>query len=383
MSVSAGPRTVLGMTLHNNARHLREATDSLLGQTRTDFVLLMLDDGSADDTEPVAREYERRDSRVRYARHAERQGMIPTWREVAERGIREYPDAEYFAWVSDHDRWAPSWLAHLVEELDRHPELVLAYPLSPRIEDDGRPGPKEPRTFETLGIASVDERWSRFCYDGVGAGDMVYGLIRMPALQAAGVFRPVLRPDRLLIAELTLQGQIHQVQTPLWFRRQSGVSSVARQAKTLFAGSPPRSFMLPPWIQHAVVLFREYGGARATVRIPLVRLTRMVALYQLTYTWRHVKKTETSHRIGRGVDNVHWVKKVVKKAYHQSVYWTLVKGRRVWGLTRRQFRRAVYEALMATHAVRGRLRRAGRRGVHDFLVLTHRLGLRGGDNQGR
>jgi hypothetical protein len=138
-------------------------------------------------------------------------------------------------------------------ELDTRPDVVLAYPLSPRITEDGSPGPKEPRTFDTLGITSMTERWSRFCYDGVGAGDMVYGLVRIPALRAAGVFRPVLRPDRLLIAELTLQGQIHQVPAPLWFRRHSEVSSVARQSVTLFAGAPPRWFILPPWIQHARV----------------------------------------------------------------------------------------------------------------------------------
>ena len=44
--MTAGPRIVLGMTLHNNAAHLREATESLLSQTCGDFVLLMLDDAS-------------------------------------------------------------------------------------------------------------------------------------------------------------------------------------------------------------------------------------------------------------------------------------------------------------------------------------------------
>jgi glycosyltransferase involved in cell wall biosynthesis len=76
----SSPRTVLGMTLYNNARHLREAADSLIRQTHTDFVLLMLDDGSSDDTEQIAREYERRDPRVRYYRHGHRRGMVPTWR---------------------------------------------------------------------------------------------------------------------------------------------------------------------------------------------------------------------------------------------------------------------------------------------------------------
>ena len=60
------PRTILGMTLYNNARHLREATDSILGQTDRDFMLLMLDDGSVGTVEGIALEYEERDHRVRY-----------------------------------------------------------------------------------------------------------------------------------------------------------------------------------------------------------------------------------------------------------------------------------------------------------------------------
>jgi glycosyltransferase involved in cell wall biosynthesis len=372
------PRVVLGMTLYNNARHLREAADSLLAQTYGHFTLLMLDDASGDETAAVAREYERRDPRVRYARHEQRRGMVPTWHEVVDRGRQMHPGAEYFAWVSDHDRWHPEWLQHLVEALDAHPEVVLAYPLSPRIEEDGTPGPKAPRMFDTLGVDDVDSRWSRFCHEGVGAGDMVYGLMRMPALTAAGTFRPVLRPDRLLVAELTLQGQIHQVQRPLWFRRLSGVSSVARQSVTLFAGAPPRTFLLPAWLQHAAVLARCYRSGAAPVRIPSLQLARMLALYSATYAWRHVKKSETAHRIGRGVDNAHWVKKVIKKAFHVSIYWTLVTSRRLWGITRRQYRKAVYETLMAMHALRGRLRRLVRGGVRDLLILTHRLGLRGG-----
>ena len=87
--------------------------------------------------------------------------------------------------------------------------------------------------------------------------------------------------------------------------------------------------------------------------------------------------------IGRGVDNAHWVKKVIKKAYDESVYWVLVKGRRAWGLSRRYARRAVYETLVTMHAVRGRMRRMVKVGVHDFLVFTHRIGLRGGGDQRR
>ena len=53
----------------------------------------------------------------------------------------------------------------------------------------------------------------------------------------------------------------------------------------------------------------------------------MLLRYQVTYGWRHFRKTETSHAVGRGIDNVIWVKKITKHHYHHAVYNTLVGGR--------------------------------------------------------
>jgi hypothetical protein len=330
------PRTVFGMTLYNNARHLREATESVLGQSHRDFALLMLDDGSSSEVETIAREYEGRDHRVRYFRHAQRQGMVPTWREVAEIARREYPAADYFAWVSDHDRWDSQWLARMVAELDAHPAAVLAYPRTLRIDESGSFVDKEPRVFDTSAVADRRERFRRFCWEGFGSGDMVYGLVRMSALAAAGTFRPVLNPDRLLMAELTCQGEIHQVDEPLWHRRQSG-ASVTRQAMSLFADVTPVRFSWPPSLQHAVVLWQQGIG------LP------MIAEYVFASGWRSTRKTETSKRIGRGVDNLQFVKKLVKKAFHHGIYYTLVGARTLVARGRRATRKAVYQFLMFTH----------------------------------
>ena len=330
-------RTIFGMTLYNNTRHLREATDSILGQIHRDFVLLMLDDGSTRDVEGIAREYERRDQRVRYFRHQHRQGMVPTWKDVVEIARREYPQAEFFAWVSDHDRWDSQWLARMIAELDAHPGVVLAYPRTLRIDDSGALVDKEPRVFDTSGQADARQRWRRFCWAGFGSGDMVYGLMRISALEAAGIFRPVLNPDRLLIAELSRQGGIRQVDEPLWHRRQSGAASVARQATSLFADHAPPRFNWPPSLQHAVVL-RQQG-----VGLP------MVAEYVLASGWRSIRKTETSKSIGRGVDNLHFAKRLVKKGFHHAVYYTLVGARALVAKSRRATRKAVYQFLMFTH----------------------------------
>ena len=344
------------MTLYNNAQYLPSAMKSILTQTDPDFVLCMLDDASTDGTDDLVRGYLDGDPRVRYRRHSSRQAMIATWREVVDMAARECPSAEYFAWVSDHDVWDPRWLERLVDELDSDPGAVLAYPITRRLFQDGSDIDKGPRLFDTSAHESVHDRWKSFCL-AVGAGDMVYGLIRLDALRRAGTFRTVLRPDRLLIAELTLQGRIRQVPEVLWFRRQSSSTSVARQRTTLLPqGATPRWFLWPPWLQHTVVLWREYAAPDPR---PL-SLTRrqwvgMLLRYQITYVWKGFRKTEVSHTLERTAGRIWWARKLVKHYGRRVVYNTLVGGRVLWG----------------------RLRRASRRALYGALMLTHRLGLRG------
>jgi glycosyltransferase involved in cell wall biosynthesis len=348
---------VLGMTLYNNARHLPEAIESLLAQTHRDFTLILLDDASADETESIARTYVSGDTRVKYFKHDSRQAMIATWRDVVQIAMRECPTAEYFAWVSDHDRWHPRWLERLLGELETDPDAVLAYPITRRIDPTGVELDKGPRLFDTVGCADLRARWRHMCHAAVAAGDMVYGLMRVRALDKAGIFRRVLRPDRLLVAELMLYGGVRQVPEALWFRRDSGAASVHRQRHTLvLPGDEPKWFHSPPWWQHSILLWNHY----AVPEPPPLAISRnawrgMLLRYALTYGWKHFRKTETSHAVVRGYDNVIWTKKITKHYWHHAVYNLLIGSRAAWGKTRRFGRRAVYEVLM----------------------LTHRLGLRG------
>ena len=350
------------MTLYNNGRHLNDAAASILNQTDRDFALVMLDDGSTDDTREIARTLVARDSRVSYFRHEQRQGMIPTWREVVAIAAREYPSAAYFAWVSDHDRWHPEWLARMIAALDSSPAVVLAYPITQRMEPDGTLVEKDARIFQTVGLADVADRWSEFCRRGVGSGDMVYGLMRVSALRAAGVFRDVMNPDRLLIAELTLQGQIRQVQEPLWVRRRSAVGSIARQRVTLMAGSTPAWFRWPSTLQHVFVIAREYlRSPRPPVSIHAARLWRMLALYQATSVWRSFRKTDTSKQVGRTSEDVAFAAKVTRKRVRVLVADTVdaIDGSRVrFARHRRKF---VYESAFLLRKLGSKIRRLQQR----------------------
>jgi glycosyltransferase involved in cell wall biosynthesis len=349
-------KVALGMTLFNNAALLPEALESILSQTHTDFRLLLLDDGSTDQTPEIARAYAARDPRIRFVRQEERQGMIATWRRAFELACGDGAAVEFFAWASDHDRWHPEWLRALVECLDGHPDVVLAYPLSRGLDGEGRIIDKPLRRFDTAGLSNLRERWRRLCHEGIGAGDMVYGLMRVSAVTSAGVFRDVLRPDRLLIAELALRGQFRQVPEVLWYRRRIGTPSVDRQRTTLFGGHrAPRTIGLPPPVQHAGAMYANYvrrldpalGVTRAT-------MMRMIALYVSSYSVRHFRKSALRYRWGVAVEGLFWVKKRLVRTYHV----------------------AVYNLLVSTKALRGRARRLFRRTVFNVLVVTKRLGLR-------
>jgi hypothetical protein len=362
------------MTLHNNARHLPDAAASLAAQSYRDFALVMLDDASVDHTPEIAQAFAAKDERIRYVRHHERAGMIPTWREVVQIGTRDVPSAEYFAWVSDHDRWHPQWLARLVETLDSNPSVVLAYPLTQRMEADGTPVEKDLRMFQTVGLANVEDRWREFCQKGVGSGDMVYGLMRVAPLHAAGIFRDVMNPDRLLIAELTLQGPIAQVQEPLWVRRRSIVASIARQRSTLIAGPTPAWFAWPPTLQHAYVITREYAQSpHPPVRIRTVTLVRMLARYQTSSLWRTYRKTDAAKQLDRTSEQVTFASKVARKQMRVFVADAANSVAVAWVRLGRQRRKLAYEAAFWLRKVASRTRRVQQRARFKVATALRRV----------
>lgn len=246
------PQVAIGVPLYNHAGHLREALESLLSQTYTDFGLMLVDDGSTDATPEIVAEYAARDHRIRYERNARRLGMTANWRRSFERACAVYPDAQYFAWASDHDVWHRRWLAALAGELDRHPAVALAYPLDVRLSPSGD-ARWEPWPFETFEVADPRERFRR-AFMGMAAGSIVYGLFRIGMLRRTGLLEDVLAPDRLLLLELSLLGEFRQVPEVLWYRRYWGLATNSRQRHAFFPDGAPWHAYLPPPLVHAVRL---------------------------------------------------------------------------------------------------------------------------------
>jgi glycosyltransferase involved in cell wall biosynthesis len=291
-------RVVVGVPLYNNERHARRALESLLVQTHPAIAFVACDDGSTDATAEIAAEYAALDPRLTVERNERRLGMIGNWRRVFELARERHPEAQYFAWGSDHDVWHPHWARTLATELDAHPEAVLAYPLNQGITDDGETR-RDAWRFDTAGETALVPRLDR-TWRGMAAGSMVYGLFRADALAAAGVYREVLLPDRLLLSEVALAGEFRQVPAVLWGRRlrAGAVDLNARQRSAFFPGRRVPWYTHLPWyLQHSAVLAWELAirGARPAGigRVKGLRLTarylRIGFAIETPRAWRRLK----------------------------------------------------------------------------------------------
>jgi glycosyltransferase involved in cell wall biosynthesis len=254
--VSTHPKVVLGMPAYSRPDVLARTLESLLSQTCSDFALVIVDDDPRPETAAIVETYRRDFPRVTYEANERRLGMVENWRKTFRRARERYPASPYFAWVSDHDVWHARWLHEMVSVLDACPEVVLAYPQNFRMmADEGRIAIK---VFETFGMSPRADRM-RTSARYMLAGDMIYGLVRADALEAAGIFRRVITPDRQVLLALSLFGQVKQVREVLWYREMLRVFDIDRQRGAFFPDGVPLYAYAPSHLQHFVVLLWDFG----------------------------------------------------------------------------------------------------------------------------
>ena len=64
----------IGIPIYNVGRYLRECLNSIMNQTFKDFEVIMVDDGSTDDSFMICQEYVARDNRFKLF-HQENKGL--------------------------------------------------------------------------------------------------------------------------------------------------------------------------------------------------------------------------------------------------------------------------------------------------------------------
>jgi len=139
------PEVSIIIPAYNQGHYLGEAIESALGQTYTDFEVIVVDDGSTDHTCQVAHSYS--DARLRYI-YQENRGLSA----ARNTGICN-SSGQYLTFLDSDDQFLPEKLALLVKELEIHPELGMVAGQAIPVDEKGlqvgkifdKPLPDEPR----------------------------------------------------------------------------------------------------------------------------------------------------------------------------------------------------------------------------------------------
>ncbi len=111
-----GPLVSVVFPCYNAAAFLRESLDSIVNQTYRNLEIIILDDGSTDDTVPIIKEYAARDPRIVFHKNPENKKLIYT----LNRGI-DLATGKYIARMDADDISMPDRIEKLVDALERNP----------------------------------------------------------------------------------------------------------------------------------------------------------------------------------------------------------------------------------------------------------------------
>jgi glycosyltransferase involved in cell wall biosynthesis len=130
MAPNQTPLAAIVVATYNAGRFIGATIESALGQTAGNFELIVVDDGSTDDT--LSRVASFRDSRIRIVEQSH-QGPV-----VAMNAGFRIARGEYIGLLDHDDLWHETKLAKHLEVFERHPEVDATFSWSRLIDEHGR-----------------------------------------------------------------------------------------------------------------------------------------------------------------------------------------------------------------------------------------------------
>ena len=118
------PLVSIVMPMYNSSRYVEESVKSVLSQSFQDWELLVVDDGSSDNSLEIVQRYERLDDRVHLLQNSHPSGRPASPRNLGVKMSR----GRFIAFLDSDDVWLPEKLAcQLPLFEDAHTAIVYAY----------------------------------------------------------------------------------------------------------------------------------------------------------------------------------------------------------------------------------------------------------------
>ncbi|MCA9034576.1 MAG: glycosyltransferase [Planctomycetaceae bacterium] len=193
------------LPVYNNRRYLRDAVDSILSQTYSDFELLVFDDGSTDGSLQLLQEFARKDSRLLVYERSHC-GYTPHLNE----GIK-IARGQFVARMDSDDICFPKRFETQVAFLNQHPGVIAVGSSVELIDEYGDPYSRMivPQTHEEIDARHLNG----------GGGTMPHPsvMMRREAVLKVGAYQPQFEPaeDLDLWLRLAEVGKLANLAEPL------------------------------------------------------------------------------------------------------------------------------------------------------------------------
>lgn len=127
---------------YNRADFIAATLDSIRNQSYSNFEVLIIDDGSTDDTERIVDRFIKTDSRFKYYKQKNSERAI-----ARKEGLKK-AQGEYICFLDSDDLWYSHKLERQINLFEQDPELVCVYSAVNRIDHKGQSLKKAPRQHE-------------------------------------------------------------------------------------------------------------------------------------------------------------------------------------------------------------------------------------------
>lgn len=202
----------VGVPVFNGANFLKAALDSLVSQTFADLEIVIADNASTDATEQIGRAAAASDSRVTYHRHTENIGAAANFNFTLERA-----SGEFFMWSPHDDLRHPQFVERAVQAYGSNPGAAAVFSRSASIDLSGNQRGAMQRPDELL--ATDPATRFRATINCRHPGVIIFGLVRSDLMRRVDGQRTYPGGDRVLAAELAVNGGFIELEEVMFFNR--------------------------------------------------------------------------------------------------------------------------------------------------------------------
>ena len=258
------PLVSIGLPVYNGENFLEETLRSLLGQSFTNYELIISDNASTDRTQEICERYAASDSRIRYYRNETNLGAAWNFNRVflLSRG-------EYFKWAAHDDLCTPDYLEKCVAVMEADTSIVLCHSRVHMIDSRGTIlvnddiSPRASSRYPHERFSDVLRAY--MCFE-------IFGLIRSCILRHTPLMGNFAHGDGILLAWLGLWGRFHEIPEYLFYSRRHPEQAGSRLMNRYmwaewFDPAMKGRLVFPHWR-----MLREY--LRAVSHVPMARRER-------------------------------------------------------------------------------------------------------------